>query len=1105
MKQNLLFAALLCCLTCGTILPPCLRAAEILPLAGTWRFALDRQDTGTNEQWFAKELSDKIELPGILESQGYGDAISTTTPWVLSLYDHFWYLRSDYAAFTNRGAVKVPFISQPLRHYLGAAWYQRDLEIPSGWSGQHITLFLERPHWESTIWVDAQMLGSNNSLCAPHEYDLGLLPPGHHRLTICVDNRMILPYRPDAHSISDSLDQAWNGIIGKIELRATAPLWISELQVYPHVATKSVTVRGTINNLSGQAGTNRLMMIVTPFQFDKRPRSMGGTNYLISWGNHGGSFETELPLQASAELWDEFHPAIYRLVVGLSGAESAGAHFGLREFKAQGQTFTLNDHPVYLRGTHFGGDFPLTGYPPTDVDSWKKIFTTCKTWGLNHMRFHSYCPPQAAFEAADQLGFYLQIECGMWNDFRPGGDMVRMLYTETDRIIHTYGNHPSFILLSASNEAHGRWQQCLPQWVEHYRAADPRRLYTPDTGWVAIDRPGPVTGADYLVAGRIGPSRTRGETGWFGGDYRRSLQGMNVPVVAHELGQWCAYPDYDVMAKFTGFMQPGNYEIFRASAAAQGVLNSAKNFAWASGRFQLACYKEEIEANLRTPGLAGFQLLDLHDYTGQGTALVGLLDPFWEVKGYATPAEFNQFCQPVVPLARLHERVYTTADALNVDCEIANFGAQPIENAAPAWEIVGSSGNVLHGDWPVRRIGLGKNLPLGKITADLSTLPAPAQYTLKVRLTGTLIANTWNFWLYPATLTNAVPADVLVTSYWDDAEAKLAAGGKVLFLPRPADLNWSSPPLARLPIFWNALMGPTWGRMLGLWCQTNHPALAAFPTESACDWQWTELLHNPRAINLAPLPASLQPIVSAIDDWNRNDKLGLIFECQVGPGKLLVASLDFSDLPGRPVARQLYHSLLDYARGPRFQPATEVAATALRSLWFDTRIMHHLQATAQADGQPAGELIDGDPNTFWLSDPTRSAPHEITLHFPQPEPLSGLILMPRQNHREHQGDLREYQVDSSVDGTHWQTICQGELPSSFDPHRIDFRTSLTTRHLKLTARSGFGTDTTAALAEVAIIYTGPKLALDDGTIEYQNVRTASPDIDAGGGSTKPKP
>jgi beta-galactosidase len=107
-----------------------LPAAETLPLAGEWRFALDRHDTGIGQLWFAKKLPDKIQLPGSLESQGYGDPISPTTPWVLSLYDHFWYLRADYAAYTNAGSVKVPFLCQPARHYLGAAWYQRDFEIP---------------------------------------------------------------------------------------------------------------------------------------------------------------------------------------------------------------------------------------------------------------------------------------------------------------------------------------------------------------------------------------------------------------------------------------------------------------------------------------------------------------------------------------------------------------------------------------------------------------------------------------------------------------------------------------------------------------------------------------------------------------------------------------------------------------------------------------------------------------------------------------------------------------------------------------------------------------------------------------------------------------
>src|SRR5580692_11273971 len=214
------------------------RADDTLSLAGQWRFALDRNDAGTNQQWFSKSLPDQIQLPGILESQGYGDEISTSTPWVLSLYDHFWYLRADYAAYTNAGNVKVPFLSQPPRHYLGAAWYQRDVEIPPDWDGKRVTLFLERPHWKTTVWLDHREIGSDISLCTPHEYDFGIVPPGQHRLTIRVDNRMILPYRPDAHSVSDSLDDAWNGIIGKIELRATTPVWIDRVQIFPSAEKK---------------------------------------------------------------------------------------------------------------------------------------------------------------------------------------------------------------------------------------------------------------------------------------------------------------------------------------------------------------------------------------------------------------------------------------------------------------------------------------------------------------------------------------------------------------------------------------------------------------------------------------------------------------------------------------------------------------------------------------------------------------------------------------------------------------------------------------------------------------------------------------------------
>lgn len=331
----------------------------------------------------------------------------------------------------------------------------------------------------------------------------------------------------------------------------------------------------------------------------------------------------------------------------------------------------------------------------------------------------------------------------------------------------------------------------------------------------------------------------------------------------------------------------------------------------------------------------------------------------------------------------------------------------------------------------------------------------------------------------------------------------MAAGGKVLFLPHNADLDWWSPPLARVPVFWNALMGPTWGRMLGLWCDTNHPALAEFPTDANCDWQWTELLRNTRAINLDRLPPALQPIVQPVDDWNRNYKLGLVFECRVGPGKLMVCAADLEgSLDSRPVARQLRRSLLDYMAGEKFQPPAEVSAAALRGLLFNTRIMRQLGVTAEADGENAGAIVDGDPNTFWQSDTNRitdgAAAHAFTVHFPQPATMTGLVLMPRQNHREHQGDIREFKLERSDDGINWLEISRGQLASTWNPQTIRFPQTVTAKHLKLTALSGFGADHSASLAELAVIYAGTRITnASPGNVEYQKVRTASPDIDAG--------
>lgn len=570
-------------------------AVEAIDLAGEWKFALDRNDTGIDEKWFAKNLADKILLPGILQSQNYGDEISTKTPWVLSLYDKNWSEREDYKDYTKAGNVKVPFLSQPPKHYLGAAWYQKEIEIPQNWSGKRIVLFLERPHWSSTVWIDDKQIGTNLSLVAAHVYDLGVLPAGKHLVSVRVDNRMLMNYRPDAHSVSDSLGMSWNGIIGKIELRATSPVWIEDAQIYPNVEKKTALVKVKIGNISGSSGSGIL--------------TANGKIFPVNWTADGGTAEIEAQFPQDAPTWDEFHPVLQKINLQLSGEEAADGRevsFGFAQIKTAGNEFKLNGRTIYLRGTHHGGDFPLTGYPPMDAAYWRKIFQINKNWGVNHIRFHSFCPPEAAFQTADELGIYLQPEPGMWNEVSPGTPMEKMLYEETDRIIKAYGNHPSFLLFSPSNEPKGRWKEAFDRWIAFYRKRDARRLYTNGTGHTEREVPNLAEGADYLVMQRIGQKMLRGNSAWFGRDYGKSLEGINIPVLSHETGQWVSYPDYDVIKKFTGYLRPGNYEIFRDSLAKHGLAAKNKDFAYASGKYQLECYKEEIEANLRTPKMYGF-------------------------------------------------------------------------------------------------------------------------------------------------------------------------------------------------------------------------------------------------------------------------------------------------------------------------------------------------------------------------------------------------------------------------------------------------------------------------------------------------------------------
>jgi hypothetical protein len=844
--------------------------------------------------------------------------------------------------------VKVPFWLTPDKYYAGAAWYQRDIEIPEDWRGKRVVLSLERPHWETRVWLDSRLIGTSDSLATPHDYDLGQPTPGRHTVTVRVDNRMVVPIGENSHSISDHTQGDWNGIVGRIELRETPLVWIEELQVYPRLATKSVFVRGRLGNASGKNVQTSVGFCLLD-RFDARPR-FPTTNIIVECTSGGAAFEADVTCGNEVVPWDEFNPHLYELTAQTGTFPDKSTEkiiFGFREISTSGTQFSLNGKHIFIRGTLDCAGYPRTGQPPTDVESWRRVIQTAKAHGLNEIRFHSWCPPEAAFIAADELGFYFHIEASSWaNDHATwlgdGQPVDAWIYAETDRILKYYGNHPSFLLMVYGNEPGGKKSSdYLAKFVSHYRSLEPRRLWSSGAGWPELPQnqwhniPEPRTQAwGAGLKSRINAHAPETVT-----DYRANIVRRSVPVVSHEIGQWCVYPNFDELKKYTGYLKPRNFEIFRDFLADHGLEVLAHEFLLASGKLQALCYKEEIESALRTPGMGGFELLDLHDFPGQGTALVGVLDAFWEEKGYVTPKEFSRFCNAVVPLARLKKRVFTTDEKLEADIESFNFGAASLESARASWKIVSDAGKALaQGDWPEKSIGVGGLTELGQVSVQLKSIPAPARYKLVVGIAEGKFENDWDVWVYPPHTEVDPGKDVLVTAQFDEAaQGHLHHGGNLLLtIPEKQVRNFDAAPvkLGFSTIFWNTAwtkrQAPT---TLGILCDPKHPALADFPTDFYSNWQWWYLIHRAGALRLDLLPRDLKPIVRIIDDWFTARPLGLVIEGKTGVGKIIVCGFDLTSDSDEPVSKQMRASLLRYMNSEQFKPVTEVSAGQINSLF----------------------------------------------------------------------------------------------------------------------------------------------------------------------------
>lgn len=915
-----------------------------ISLAGKWQFKIDRKDVGVQQKYFHQTLDGAIQLPGSMVQNNLGDDVTLKTDWTGSIYDSSWYFNPAMAKYRTPDNLKFPFFLTPNKRYVGAAWYQKTVVIPADWVNKHIILFLERAHWQTEVWVDNEKMGEENSLSAPHIYDLTqALSPGKHMITIRVDNRIhaINPGQ-DSHSITDQTQGNWNGIVGKIVLHATPKIWIKKIQTFPDLEKHLVSVKISIHNGLTEPEAAKLILSAKSFNSPEN-RSNAPIAKRIICRSGEENITIDYPMGKDFLPWNEFHPALYHLniqLVSKAGRDIAETDFGMRSFQIDGTQFAVNGVKTFLRGTVENCDFPITGYAPMDVASWLRVFKMAKSYGLNEMRFHSYCPPEAAFEAADLEGFYLHVEGPSWanhgSSLGDGKPIDQYIYDETNRIDDAYGNHPSFCMMAYGNEPRGGHQAAyLNKFVDYWVAKDPRHLYTgASTGmswpWVNqeqfIVRSGP-RGLDW--------ASTRPNTLT---NFYDAIKDHPIPYISHEVGQYCAFPDFTEIAKYTGVHKAKNFELFQQNLRDHFMGDEAHQFLISSGKLQLLCYKGEIEKALRTPGFAGFELLGLNDYSGQGTALVGVLNVFWQSKGYVNANQFRAFSGPVVPLALIPKFVYKNDEQFKAEIQIANFGVGEINQATPEWKLTNAAGKIVaSGKLATQNIPVGNAIPLGTISIVLNMFTKAEQLQFSVSLKGTSYKNSWDIWVYPNKEITPVDSSQIYYCHQLDKHAQdaLSQGKKVFLLCAGKVQMGKDIAMHFLPVFWNT----SWFKMrpphtTGIYVDPKNPAFKYFPTEDFSNFQWWSLVNKQQVMWLKDFPHDFRPLVQPIDTWFLNRRLGLVFEAKVGNGKLMVCSADLSsDLEGRPAAKQLLYSLTKYMESKDFDPKTKVDVSVIQNLF----------------------------------------------------------------------------------------------------------------------------------------------------------------------------
>ena len=792
---------------------------------------------------------------------------------------------TNYLGFAPKDTMETMHLTR-LYAYKGAARYSRTINIPKDWKKKPVELFLERtrPTW---VYVDGELVDSCNFISTPQRY---LLPkkvkPGKHLLEIVVDNGRGVPDQVygSSHAYTEDTQTNWNGIIGEIRLE---------------VKSEERRVKKQRSASEGKANSNVL-----------------------------------------PDFAKDFH--------------IKGAHF------------YANGHRIFLRGKHDAAVWPLTGHVEMSVEGWMKYLGICKEYGINHVRFHSWCPPEAAFVAADSLGIYLQPELPFWGSFDKKDErLMAFLHQEGENILREYGHHPSFRMMALGNELWGDIDK-MKEFVDDFRKIAPDKYYTFGSNYY-LGYQGIKEGMDYFTTCRIGGegwgkynTHTRGSfsfaDAYDGGminhfhpnstmNFDEACNKAGIPIISHETGQFQTYPDYREIKKYTGVLHPYNFEAFRRRLAAAGMLSQADDFHKASGLWSVKLYKADIEMDLRTRNMAGFQLLDIQDYPGQGSAFVGILDAFMESKGITTPEEWRQWCSPVVPLLEVEKFCFEDGEKIQAKVKVANYGGSSLYGKKLKWKIGDAEGvmNIFTYDEGLIDVGVLDK----EISAD-----KPTKLNVSLNIEETEARNSYDFWVYPKKALEK--KGVIIAKDLNEKVVKvLEHGGKVLWMPTASshfvaadDTLLQADNATPYTVgglfqtdYWNYRMFKTICEnnkkkvspgTLGILANPEHPIFKGFPTEMHTNWQWFPVIKESHPLVLDNFAKDYRPIVQVIDNIERNHKLGLVMEWKVGAGKLLVCMSNLEKAARYPEGKAFYQSVIDYMRSADFNPSAEITVDKLK-------------------------------------------------------------------------------------------------------------------------------------------------------------------------------